>query len=472
MWTVKSAPSRSRLAEISLSEFGFTPCLDYNRHHLGTMSFSQPATHAEQRLKYACEECHSRKIRCYASTKTQPGTCTPCHENGRKCLFALKNKTGRPRRMAQQQSMSKPNDPTTQEWEQASMEWERRPELLRHQSDRDYDYRNSGRFTYFEDQLPPLNDRPPTFSPRLHGPSMAMYDSSAPRSRELRHESPRMLDYEVDCMPGTELSNLFHTGPLSNASSGSSSDIMSQDCFSMSLMATAPESAPLPSATLTDLSSTGTSSYSDLAADTIFNQAFETSQQIHRRFIQIRSQAFDSTNKYDSEGVCQTLESFDVLAKLLKQRIAGHKQNPHSGGLPAMVISGVLYVAVLQAIMIATVLLQSDGPESSNDRTSNNNNNNNNQYDRRRSPAEDQSSLSSPQSIGNLECILNLTKMEYYISVFNQYLQLFFCVNNADPNASPQGHASVFDYTACIDTTESVQSRVRLLLSQSRQAMH
>jgi hypothetical protein len=71
--------------------------------------------------------------------------------------------------------------------------------------------------------------------------------------------------------------------------------------------------------------------------------------------------------------------------------------------------------------------------------------------------------------MGNLDCILNLTKMEYYITIFNQYLQLFFCVNNADPEA--QGPSPVFDYKSCIDTTESIQSRVRLLLSQSRESM-
>lgn len=434
------------------------------------MSFPpQPAVHAEQRLKYACEECHSRKIRCYALPKSQAGTCTPCHINGRKCLFALKNKTGRPRRVTQQQSKTKATKSTSEEWDQSAIEWERRPEHLRRQSDSmGYDYSSIGRFTYLDDQLPPMGNRPNSFSPRISGPSTGLYNSNAPRRGDARHESPRTLDCDADCMSNTELPNFFHAEPLSNALSGSSSE-MSQDYFSMDLMASAPDSAPLLSATVsTDASSAGSSSYGDSIADTAsYNQAFSTSQQIHHRFLQIQSQTFDTANKYASAEVCQTLESFDMLAKFLKQRIAGHKQHPHSGGLPSMIISGALYVAVLQAILIATVLLQSDNDGSASEGSSEGS-----QRGRRASSAGDQSmrrTLDTMQSIGNLDCILNLTKMEYYITVFNQYLQLFFCANSAD--SRDQAPIPVFDYKACIDTTESVQNRVRLLLSQSRQSM-
>lgn len=179
----------------------------------------------------------------------------------------------------------------------------------------------------------------------------------------------------------------------------------------------------------------------------------------------------DSTNKYASAEVGQTLDSFDVLAKLLKQRMAVNQQNQPLGGLSAMIISGTLYVAVLQAILVATVLLQSDEDSSNSDRSSNNSQNSNSMFHLERRPSGESQSTNSnaPQSISNLDCILNLTKMEYYITVFNQYLQFFFSVSTADSNS--QGSSPIFDYRACIDTTESVQSRVRLLLLHSRQSM-
>jgi hypothetical protein len=440
------------------------------------MSLSPPATHAEHRLKYACEECHSRKIRCYALPNTQPGTCTPCHVNGRKCLFALKNKTGRPRRMTPQHSKSKPNNTTVQEWEQSSIEWERRTNLLRHRPEH-MGYANDDAETYtdIDDRLSLLTGRPTGFSSRIPITSMASYEGSTAQTIERQHDSPGMLDYDIDCMQGTDFPNLFAIGSLSNTSSGSSSDLMSRDYLGMSLMPSALDSTSLSSKTISsELCNTARSSYSDLTGDTTYDQAFNTSQQLHRRFLEIQSQAFDLPNKYASAELCQALESFDILAKLLKQRIAGHKEHPHSGGLPAMIVSGSLYVAVLQAVLLATVLLQSDGEASNTSKNANNTQmpNATLQHGQQYSAVDDLSVHSchgTPQNIGNLECILNLTKMEYYITVFNQYLQLFFCVNNADHGA--QGPSPVFDYKSCIDTTESIQSRVRLLLSQSRESM-
>jgi hypothetical protein len=374
--------------------------------------------------------------------------------------------------MMQQQSKSKPNKTTTQEWEQPSMEWEGRPTLLRRQSESmGYENDDPEIYTDLDDRLSSLTERPPGFSARVPSTSMTVYEGSAAQDSERQLDSPRMLDYEIDCMPGTDLPNLFQIGPLSNTS-GSSSDIMSRDYFGMSLMPPALESAPLHSKTPSTELSTGRSSYSDVIGDTTYDQAFSTSQQLHRRFLEIQSQAFDLPNKYASAELCQVLESFDVLAKLLKERITGHKQHPHSGGLPAMVISGSLYVAVLQAILVATVLLQSDGEAPSINKNSTHDQASNALLRHGQQPSAlevSRTSHGTPQNMGNLDCILNLTKMEYYITIFNQYLQLFFCVNNADPGA--QGPSPVFDYKSCIDTTESVQSRVRLLLSQSRESM-
>jgi hypothetical protein len=352
------------------------------------------------------------------------------------------------------------------------MEWEGRPTLLRCQSESmGYENDDPEIYTDLDDRLSSLTERLPGFSTRVSSTSMTVYEGSAAQDSERQLDSPRMLDYEIDCMPGTDLPNLFQIGPLSNTS-GSSSDIMSRDYFGMSLMPPALESAPLHSKTPSTELSTGRSSYSDVIGDTTYDQAFSTSQQLHRRFLEIQSQAFDLPNKYASAELCQVLESFDVLAKLLKERITGHKQHPHSGGLPAMVISGSLYVAVLQAILVATVLLQSDGEAPSINKNSTHDQASNALLRHGQQPSALEvfrTSHGTPQNMGNLDCILNLTKMEYYITIFNQYLQLFFCVNNADPGA--QGPSPVFDYKSCIDTTESVQSRVRLLLSQSRESM-
>ncbi|KAH8667340.1 hypothetical protein BGZ60DRAFT_47922 [Tricladium varicosporioides] len=50
-------------------------------------------------FRTACEECHSRKVRCKPSTEESRGStrCEACRINGRKCLFSLRSKTGRPR---------------------------------------------------------------------------------------------------------------------------------------------------------------------------------------------------------------------------------------------------------------------------------------------------------------------------------------------------------------------------------------
>ncbi|RDL33232.1 uncharacterized protein BP5553_08671 [Venustampulla echinocandica] len=50
-------------------------------------------------FRIACEECHSRKVRCQPSSEESrgPSRCEACRINGRKCLFSLRSKTGRPR---------------------------------------------------------------------------------------------------------------------------------------------------------------------------------------------------------------------------------------------------------------------------------------------------------------------------------------------------------------------------------------
>jgi hypothetical protein len=50
------------------------------------------------RFRIACEECHTRKIRCYPSLDLSSGACECCRSNWRKCLFSLKGKLGRPRK--------------------------------------------------------------------------------------------------------------------------------------------------------------------------------------------------------------------------------------------------------------------------------------------------------------------------------------------------------------------------------------
>ena len=362
------------------------------------------------------------------------------------------------------------------------MQRERPAELLRCRSDgTGHAYSNNGRYTDLDEQLPPLTGTSP-FSPRLSGLSLSLSNRLAARSGVPKIDPPKVVDYEVDGMHGTGLPDLFVTATSSSTSSGSSSEIMSQDWFGVSVMPSAPESAPLLSTILsTDFSSAAIDYYSDKAKDTAYNQAFCMSQKMHHQYLQIQSRAIDSTNKYASIEVGQTLETFGGLAKLLKQELAQHKQRPHSCGLPGMVISGTLYVAVLQAILIATMLLQSDA-EGSGCGTSPDDIHGSSlmsQYVQRLPSLEEEfmsSTQGSPQSIGSLECILNLTKMEYYVTIFNQYLQLFFSVNNADPSIKDANGwriaSPIFDYTACIDTTEAVQNQVRSLLSQSRQLMH
>jgi hypothetical protein len=383
--------------------------------------------------------------------------------------------------MTQQQTKSKPNKTTAQEWQQQSTEWERRPVLLRRQAEgMEYDDDNPDIYTDLEDQLSSLDGRPTEMSPRITATSMTLYEGSVVQMSELQDNPSRILDYEINCMPGTELPNLFHVGSLSNTPSGSSSDNTSRDYFDMSLMPTIPGLASLPSLSKSltvDASGIGSSCYSDEIMDTTYDQAFGMSQQIHRQLLGLQSRPVDSTtitNKYASAELCQVLESFDALAKLLKQRIARHKQRRDSGGLPAMIVSGALHVAVLQALLIATVLLQSDGEVQTNDKRTSDNNRSNYQlpYGQQLSSNKDQPMRSSrdiPQDTSNLDAILNLTKMEYYITIFNQYLQIIFRVN--DTNTGTQDCSPIFDHKSCIDTTESVQIRVRLLLSQSRQSM-
>ncbi len=56
---------------------------------------------SDQQFRVACEECHIRKVKCEPSRAEgdSGGGCLPCRRNGRRCLFSLKNKTGRPRKI-------------------------------------------------------------------------------------------------------------------------------------------------------------------------------------------------------------------------------------------------------------------------------------------------------------------------------------------------------------------------------------
>lgn len=45
-------------------------------------------------VRNACEECHSRKIKCHP---TEDGGCRSCQNNGRLCFFLPRNKSGRPK---------------------------------------------------------------------------------------------------------------------------------------------------------------------------------------------------------------------------------------------------------------------------------------------------------------------------------------------------------------------------------------
>jgi hypothetical protein len=193
--------------------------------------------------------------------------------------------------MAQQQFKSKPYEPTKKGWEQSSMEWECHLELLRYLSDSmRHDYSNLGRYIDFGKRLPRLTSISSTFTLRILPSSIALYSSSTVRAREPQYESPRMLDYEVDCMPGTELPKLFHTGFLWNTSSKSCSGIMAQNCFGVSIIASAPDPTPILSTTPSnELSRAGSGNCSDLIDNTAYNHAFCTSQQIHRQVLHIES---------------------------------------------------------------------------------------------------------------------------------------------------------------------------------------
>lgn len=50
------------------------------------------------RFRFACEECHTRKIKCYPSLDDNSEACEACRVNERKCLFSLRGKLGRPRK--------------------------------------------------------------------------------------------------------------------------------------------------------------------------------------------------------------------------------------------------------------------------------------------------------------------------------------------------------------------------------------
>ena len=57
-------------------------------------------------FRHACEECHERKIRC-KQRNIEDGCCEPCQDNGRRCLFALETKTGRPVRQRESAFLTK-----------------------------------------------------------------------------------------------------------------------------------------------------------------------------------------------------------------------------------------------------------------------------------------------------------------------------------------------------------------------------
>lgn len=44
-------------------------------------------------VRDSCDECHSRKVRCIASTNS----CQACCQYGRRCVFSARSKMGRPR---------------------------------------------------------------------------------------------------------------------------------------------------------------------------------------------------------------------------------------------------------------------------------------------------------------------------------------------------------------------------------------
>ncbi|RMZ79131.1 hypothetical protein DV738_g3495, partial [Chaetothyriales sp. CBS 135597] len=58
------------------------------------MATKNAETSTLPRVRDACEECHSRKIKCHA---TIAGACRACQNNGRLCFFLPRNKSGRPK---------------------------------------------------------------------------------------------------------------------------------------------------------------------------------------------------------------------------------------------------------------------------------------------------------------------------------------------------------------------------------------
>lgn len=60
-------------------------------------------------VRNACEECHSRKIRCHS---TSDGGCRACQNSGRLCFFLPRNKSGRPKVGQDRQKGSKQANPS------------------------------------------------------------------------------------------------------------------------------------------------------------------------------------------------------------------------------------------------------------------------------------------------------------------------------------------------------------------------
>lgn len=50
-------------------------------------------------FRIACEGCHARKIKCYPSVDDNSGACEACRSTSRRCLFSLKGKLGRPKKV-------------------------------------------------------------------------------------------------------------------------------------------------------------------------------------------------------------------------------------------------------------------------------------------------------------------------------------------------------------------------------------
>ncbi|KAI1618117.1 hypothetical protein EDD36DRAFT_413809 [Exophiala viscosa] len=59
---------------------------------MATADSTEPS--ACPQVRDACEECHSRKIKCHT---TKAGACRACQNNGRLCFFLPRNKSGRPK---------------------------------------------------------------------------------------------------------------------------------------------------------------------------------------------------------------------------------------------------------------------------------------------------------------------------------------------------------------------------------------